>query len=89
MIPVLSHTIPIGDVLSHEGCGNSFHYLALRWTLDYNKDEARAVLREKPIPVLICPKCHLDNESEAASKVAALIFEKVMESVTPKEKTKE
>lgn len=85
MIAVLSHNIAIGDVLSHEGCGASFHYLALRWSLDH-LEGGKAALAEKAIPVMICPKCHLDNDSAAALKVAQLIYDKVVEAITPKSK---
>jgi len=82
MIPVLSHNVPIGDTLSHGKCGNTFHYLAFRWSLDHLEGD-KAVLAEKPIPVMVCPKCHLHNDSPAAIMVARLIADELRKATSP------
>lgn len=76
MITAISHPIPIGDILTHGLCGNTFHYLALKWTLDYK--EGRVVLAKEPIPIMVCSKCQSDNTSAAAVRVSELIYEQVI-----------
>lgn len=81
MFAVLSHNVPIGDVLMHGSCGNTFHYFALRWSLAHLTG-GKAELTQKPLPVMVCPKCHQENDSGAAKKVAEQIWDKLLESVT-------